>query len=96
MYKANTASESFEGLSLISCLESIEDPRFGRIFARYSSWGFDREQFRELETHQCTDEELGFSANQQNSRFYPIHEKNIHDVQIYKKKLYCIDEKLQL
>ena len=46
--------------------------------------------------HYCSDEELGLSDNKEQSRFYPIFENNYGHVSFYKRKLYCIDEKMEL
>ena len=50
----------------------IDDPKYGRIYARYNSWGYGW-QNQNLETHPCTDEELGLAGTNETSRFYPIH-----------------------
>ena len=50
----------------------VIDPRYGRIYARYNSWGYGW-QNKDLETHPCTDEELGLADANKTSRFYPIH-----------------------
>ena len=59
--------------------ESVEDPRYGRIFARYYAWGLGV-KFQDIETHACTDEELGLLENQENSRFFEIYPNNVKDV----------------
>ena len=53
--------------------ESIEDERYGRIYARFETWGLGGEQFQEINTHPCTDEELGFHGGNSESSFFPIH-----------------------
>ena len=76
--------------------EPIDDPRYGKLLARYDTWGLGPERFQNIPIHNCTDQELGLLDNKEDSRFFEIYENNKHDVQTYKKKLYCMDEKLKL
>ena len=49
-----------------------------------------------MTTHICTSEELGLtdskSENVSNGHFFPIHEKSVEVIKLYKKKLLCIDK----
>ena len=64
--------------------EPIDDPKYGRIFARYQYWGFEGFEngvkFQEIETHRCTEEELGVDKNHDNQHFFEIEEKNIKEI----------------
>ena len=53
--------------------EPIDDEKFGKIYARIDQWGYEGERQTQLQTHQCSDEELGFSGDPKNSRFFPKH-----------------------
>ena len=75
--------------------EPVEDPRYGRMLARYYTWGLG-DSYQDIETHVCSDEELGLLEDKESSRFFEIYPNNLKDVQTYKKKLYCTDEKLKL
>ena len=62
--KFNSFSIAFGITAYDGTTESIEDPRYGRIFARTSRWGFEGlNQFEEINTHICSDEELGLADN---------------------------------
>ena len=77
--------------------ESVEDPRFGRLLARYDTWGLGHEnRYQNIPIHSCTDQELGLLENKEGSRFFEIYQNNKRDIQVYKRKLYCIDEELKL
>ena len=42
--------------------EPSDNERYGRVFARYETWDSNElNKFREIETHKCTEEELGFT-----------------------------------
>ena len=69
--KFNNFSIAFGITAYDGSTESIEDPRYGRIFARISRWGFEGlSRFKEINTHICTEEELGLSDSQSNSDFF--------------------------
>ena len=67
--------------------EIIEDPQYGNLKARLHAWGFGAQGEGgggELETHPCTQEELGLSDDSENeSLFYPIHENSKRDTEFY-------------
>ena len=75
--------------------ERVEDPRYGKIKARYDTWGLG-ERYKDLDAHYCTDEELGLADGQDNPLFWPIYKNAMKDLLLYKKKLYCIDEDLKI
>ena len=66
--------------------ENILDPSYGNIsFMRYA-WGNDDEGnyyevVEEIESHQCTKEELGIEGD--NSSFMPISENTMSQVKLY-------------
>ena len=65
--------------------------------ARYVRWGFgEEERYMNLDSHLCTEEELGIDNRDTNPRFYPIHENSYNDTKPRTKKLKCLDEKIQL
>ena len=77
--------------------DPIEDPRYGRIYARFHQWGHGNStEYTELPAHYCTDEELGLTNDRKDSRFFEIYENSLKDLNDYKRKMYCIDEKLYL
>ena len=47
------------GLITPGANQTVDDPRYGRIFARTDQWGFDEERNTEIAIHKCSDEELG-------------------------------------
>ena len=77
--------------------ENIEDPTIGQVRARYVRWGFgESERYMNLNSHRCTEEELGIDNRDANPRFYPIHENSYNDTKPRTEKLNCLDEKIQL
>ena len=75
--------------------EPIEDPKYGRTYARYDSWGYGWRN-KNLDTHQCSDEELGLTKDTENSRFFPVHPNYQNDFEFRKKKYQCFDEDIKL
>ena len=59
--------------------EPIEDPRYGRTYARYDGWGNGKPRNINIETHQCSEEELGISGDPENSRFFEHHPNTLSD-----------------
>ena len=76
--------------------EPIDDEKYGKIYSRYDQWGYEGERNTYLETHQCTDEELGFAGDPNKSRFFPVHPNSYKDFEFRKKKFQCFDQKLKL
>ena len=73
----------------------IEDPRYGKIYARYDSWGYGKRN-EKLQTHPCTEEELGLAEDKEKSRFYPIHPNFKKDFENQKQKLMCFDDPIKI
>ena len=81
--------------------EPIDDPRYGRIIAKITSWGFEEDEqgvgMSEVKTRNCTKEELGIEGERDpESNFYPIHPNSERDVKSRYKKLKCFDEKVEI
>lgn len=57
--------------------EPILDPTYGELVIRYEKWGTKPngivyDEVEVLETHVCTDEELGLIDGEKQLRFFPI------------------------
>ena len=68
--------------SFDSNTESIEDPDYGHLSASYLTWGLSEEfgiQHEEIPIRNCTPGELGLGAKEE-SNFFPIKEKQKHDL----------------
>ena len=78
--------------------DPVDDPRYGKIRARYVRWGFDPPvpRYLDLTSHRCTEEELGVDNRGEDARFYPIHDNSLNDTRTYGGKLFCLDDKIQL
>ena len=55
------------------------DPSIARFVFRRYEWGYDPDEEEyarifEIESHECTREELGLSQGNTKSKFMPIHE----------------------
>ena len=74
----------------------IEEARFGELIIEHYGWGYDEEQIGnqsgELSYRYCSDEELGL-ANSPSATIYPIVKTSLAEVQIYRKKFKCVDQK---
>ena len=71
--------------------EPIDDPRYGELVIEYYGWGYEGElesKNSPIETHSCTDEELGIADGVE----YPIFETSAQVVNIWKKKFVCADK----
>ena len=77
-------------------------PEIGELIFQNYQWGPDENgSFRiiqeDLETHVCTDEELGFNDENRNGsasgNFFPIHEESYNVVKLYRKKFLCFNNK---
>ena len=78
--------------------ESIEDPDYGRLVAKYITWGFDdapNEDRTEIPTSSCTPEQLGIYPNGtlsgKQNLFYPVHTNSQNDIKFFHKKFRCFD-----
>ena len=72
------------------------DKSIGKIALKEYSWGgdasnFNQEiQFRDINTHICSSEELGLEGD--NSSFMPINKNNLNDVRHMQQKFHCADK----
>ena len=74
--------------------EVIEDARYGTLQIEHYGWGYEGElgsREKSLETHYCSDEELGFVQGP-NTQFYDINPLSFEEVQTWKKKFKCADK----
>ena len=70
--------------------EPIDDPDYGRVVARYASWGLGGSGTTismPIPTKPCTKELLGIDEEGSDSVFSPPHEASIRDLNFYYKKL---------
>ena len=79
--------------------ESIEDPDYGRLVAKYQHWGgtdVPTETAEEVPTYPCTTEQLGLHPNGTLSgepgQFYPVRPDSEEDVTYRFRKLRCFRE----
>ena len=84
--------------------EVIEDLRYGELVIGHYGWGYDSvigSGFTELETHACSDKELGLVDNSEEenddsaerttyAHAYPLFD-SINEVRTWKKKFKCIE-----
>ena len=60
--------------------ESIEDPRYGELVFEKRGWGEFGDEFniyqRPIQSHQCSDKELGLVKGDDSSVIYPINEES--------------------
>lgn len=74
--------------------ENILTPEIGSFSFQYSKWYFNDNgvleyETHELETHRCSDEELGLTGS--HSEFKPIRESNRAYVSLYRRKFVCVN-----
>ena len=73
--------------------ENILDKSYGELIFSTSEWGFKDGQtyleYTDLETHTCSEEELGL-VNGEQTRFMQINESSIQDVIQKKKSFKCM------
>ena len=72
-----------------------EQETYGELVIEHYGWGYDgslKAETREVDYHECTDEELGYEQGP-NTAIYPIFESSLSEVQTYRKKFKCIDKK---
>ena len=75
--------------------EWILDPSYGQLVFNSYSWGPNPDgsyftERKKLESHVCTREELGLE-DPTKSRFLELHETGAPFIDIYQKKLLCLD-----
>ena len=74
--------------------ESIEDWRYGELVISKFGWGYSgsiSEKRVPLETHQCSDQELGLAQDDDGTpQMFPLVEQSRAEVQRYKKKFKCV------
>ena len=74
--------------------EPIDDPAYGEVKARITTWGFNDtigiNVGEPLAVKPCSKEQLGLSGN--SSDFWPISPSSQRDIAFYSKKFQCIDE----
>ena len=75
----------------------IEDKKYGELVIQHYGWGYEGElgvKQTPLDTHYCSDAELGFAADAEvDSSIYPIFESSKKEVETWKKKFKCIPRK---
>ena len=76
--------------------ERILDPSYGELVYRHHSWGIEEdgstvfEKFIKLDSHQCSRAELGLDQDGlQQSKFLPMRESSLNDLEIHHKKFDC-------
>ena len=76
--------------------EIIEKEEYGELLLEWYGWGNSDLGYEygsyDLENHYCTDEDLGYVPGP-NTVIYPIYKKAIPEVNTYKKKFRCVDNK---
>ena len=75
--------------------EIIEEERYGELIIEHYGWGYNDtigSASIELDFHYCTDEELGYSSGPK-TRIFPVFEDQQFEVDTYRKKFKCVDEK---
>ena len=75
-------------------IESDLDPTYGSLEFNHWTWGKQEDgtffsERKMIDSHDCSEEELGLTGDRQNSKFMPIFEKSIEEVKFYRKKLRC-------
>ena len=73
--------------------ENIEDKTIGELTVNHYGWGYEGElgsRKQQLETHPCSDGELGLVTDDK-SQVFPIFESSREEVTTWKKKFKCID-----
>ena len=77
--------------------EEILDPSYGELIVQTREWGvkpdgsFIRE-FNQLDTHLCSEEELGLSEDKSQATFMPIDENSETYIRTYRKKMLCLNK----
>ena len=75
-----------------------EEARYGELTFEHNGWTVGEEvtglQEQKLETHPCSDEELGLVDSNPTSKSqaltYPLHESSVREVRSFNKKFKCI------
>ena len=77
--------------------ESMDDPRMGKVVARYVSWGLPGDGSGTtisdpIPMKECSDEDLGLAeGSTETSKFFPTHDGSIKDLNTYKARMKCFD-----
>ena len=84
-----------------------EDPRYATLRGEYRKWGWDdivEEYLDPIETHPCSDDELGIVYDQEQgehvinyedrskTKFYVTRSQSHYDITQYRKKFKCFSE----
>ena len=78
--------------------EWILDPRYGELVINDYFWGEQEDgtyasgRIPKKTTHVCTPEELGMMGDESLSQFMPLRDKDKWLLEMYSKKLLCVDE----
>ena len=74
--------------------ESIEDERYGKLIIEQYGWGYNGEtasRSTPLETHQCSDIELGLETDIEAGEKFKLIENSVGVVSTWKKKFKCME-----
>ena len=82
----------------------VKEPEYGEIKAIARSWDFEKENglevtFTELDIWPCTLDELGIGSDgygNPKSRFYQISKNSKAWLELYHKKLYCLEKPFKI
>ena len=72
------------------------DPTIGELRFRATEWGFDENgqpywnNALILDSHVCTQEELGLGEDRKNAKFMPVAERSKAYMELYQKKFLCL------
>lgn len=75
--------------------EVIEDARYGELVIQHFGWdAVDDVKYwtTDLSHHQCSDEELGLTADGSSEDSYPIFGTSENEIKTFKKKFKCVRE----
>ena len=64
--------------------------QYGAVKAFYKTWGDEEKpgiQYTEIRSRTCTKEELGVGLEEGGTRFWPLHENEVHEHQTYENLL---------
>lgn len=69
-----------------------EEKRYGELIFEHYGWGSQSSGSKPLESHFCSDEELGLTDSK-TSLTYPLRDSSKTEVITYKNKMKCLDAK---
>lgn len=77
--------------------EWLLDPTYGEMVVKHSGWGVNSDKsvfsnVSSVETHLCSKEELGLGSDKSKSAFMPIEPASQNYVEIYQKKMVCLNK----